>query len=105
MKKRRIFYDGCYMENPVPYYTLKGWLRCKDKILNVNRYNSMNIDGFGIKLKPKRRHWRSFISCKLPKLVGNRVVYRLFKATVWYKYPNVGHRREEKYYQEEAYRE
>lgn len=95
MKLRRIFYDFRYVENPNPYYTRKGWLRFKDKILGVNRYNFINITGFGIKLQPKHRHRRSFICCELPKIVGNKVIYRLFKATRWFKEPNVKHGRKD----------
>lgn len=87
-----------------PKYTKDDWLRYKDKYYRWATSTKFQ-DAFGIKLQPKRRHRRYFISCRLPKLVGNRVVYRLFKATVWYKAPNTKYRREEKYYQEEAYRE
>lgn len=43
----------------------------------------------------KRRHRRSFICCKLPKAVGNKVIYRLFKATRWFKEPNIKYGRKE----------
>lgn len=69
------------------------WLSNKDRI------NDQLTD---IK-PPKNRHRRSFISCRLPKIVGNKVVYRLFKATRWFKEPNTKCRREERASQDEIY--
>lgn len=95
MKLKHLFYKTRILWEHHQYFTMKGWLKFKDRILLKRRYQPLILSRYGIKLQPKYRHRRSFFRCKLPQIVGNRAVYRLFKATVWYKEPNVKYRREE----------
>lgn len=70
------YYSGRWYFGSQSYATIKNWFKLKDRAYS------------GIK-HVTRRHRRSFISCRLPKVIGNRVIYRLFKTTRWFKEPNV----------------
>lgn len=56
MKLKHLFYNTKLLWGQHSYFTMKGWLRYKDSILNVKRYMSVILVRYGIKLQPKRRH-------------------------------------------------
>lgn len=56
MKLKHLFYNTRLLWEHHSYFTMKGWLRYKDSILNVKRYKNEILVRYGIKLQPKRRH-------------------------------------------------
>lgn len=87
MKRKNKMYCGTYGLFMGFKASLSIWLRWAKEIFGKGRMVYFRNNSC--------RHRRSFICCELPKIVGNRVIYRLLKATKWFKEPNVKYGRKD----------